>query len=112
MKKLKFQYRDVLLTILVVVLIVNVLQNQLLLNQLTETRKKEAEKVSNFTQYNANPQNFAVLPVNPDGSLNIRIKGFSERMEVDIARISTFDELDVNLDDVSSSATLNVDIED
>lgn len=114
MKKIKLQYRDLLLTILVIVLIINVLQNQILLHQLTTNKNQEKENITNFARHTSNPQNFAILPVNPDGSLDIRVKGFSEKIEVDIDEISTFDELDINIDEVRGYSTnaLKVEVKD
>jgi hypothetical protein len=42
-------------------------------------------------------KNYAVVPINADGSIDVRIVGSTEIIDVDIERVSTSEKLDVHL---------------
>lgn len=44
--------------------------------------------------------NYAIVPLNSDGSIDVNVKSISSEMDVNITGISTKDELDVNIDEV------------
>jgi hypothetical protein len=43
--------------------------------------------------------NTALVPINEDGSITVRLSN-TETLDVNISRISTFDELDVNIEEI------------
>lgn len=44
-------------------------------------------------------KNYAVIPVNADGSIDVNLKS-SSVIDINISRISTRDELDINIDEI------------
>ena len=50
-----------------------------------------------MTSYRYEEKNYAVVPINADGSIDVRIVGSTDAIDVDIEKISTNDKLDVHL---------------
>lgn len=50
-------------------------------------------------RFNAEAKNYGIIPVNEDGSVSVRLDNLDE-MKVDITGISTYDELNINLDEI------------
>lgn len=48
---------------------------------------------------------YGIVPMNPDGSINVNIKSTSSTMDVNLVDISTTGELDVNIDEVGGYST-------
>ncbi|GAB4329143.1 MAG: hypothetical protein OHK0038_03150 [Flammeovirgaceae bacterium] len=78
------------------------IQNQYLISQLSQ---QQSSKNSYFpiqkASHPAMPQ-FALVPVNEDGSINVVVKGSSNVIQVDISKISTTNELEVDIREVSN----------
>jgi hypothetical protein len=55
--------------------------------------------VSNLIPNTENTVNTAVVPINEDGSITVRLSN-AETLDVNISRISTMDELDVNIEEI------------
>lgn len=51
------------------------------------------------------------LPLNPDGSLNVRLLS-AEEIDVNIRNIDTYDEMRVSIEGVNTSEELNVNIDE
>ncbi len=109
--KTRHRYRNALLTVLTLCLIGIFIQNQLLLREL---QRKNAGSNGNpdarFGAYQVrNPApGYALVPVNPDGSINVRLAATSETMNVNVHQVNGYpigsnhlpvraDLLDVNL---------------
>lgn len=78
-----------------------ILQNQALIHQLKQVQSQQSLAPVSQVKYSADQQKagrYAIVPVNEDGSIDIRIKSGIETM-------------DVNIRDISSGAELNVDLE-
>jgi len=50
------------------------------------------------------PAKYGLVPLNADGSINVTVKN-SSTLDVNLVDISTFDELDVNIDEVGGYST-------
>lgn len=87
-------------------------QNQLLLSRLT-TDAPPLPSAARFqaTKWQNQPQQYGLVPVNADGSVNVRIQS-AERLGVSIEDISTFDNLEVTLDEIDTYDELEVDIQE
>ncbi|BAO56178.1 hypothetical protein [Nonlabens marinus] len=55
--------------------------------------------VSNFVTTTEKPAAMAMVPINEDGSITVRLSN-AETLDVNISRISTMDELDVNVEEI------------
>ena len=55
--------------------------------------------------------NYGLVPINDDGSITVRLSS-SEEIDVNITDISTSDKLNINLADINTSDVLKVDIAD
>lgn len=80
-------YTKFILTVIAVCLAINTLEKIDLI--------PTAHAATTETENNSNP-NYAVVPVNEDGSINVTLKN-SEVIDVNIKGINTYDELDVNV---------------
>jgi hypothetical protein len=49
--------------------------------------------------------NYALVPLNADGSIDVNLKSSSSTIEVDLVEISTKDELEVNIEEVGGYDT-------
>ena len=60
-----------------------------------------------------NTPNYGLVPLNEDGSITVKFAG-NAVMDVNISRISTSDEMDVNIDEIggSTSRVLKVDLKE
>jgi hypothetical protein len=47
--------------------------------------------------------NYAIVPLNANGSIDVNLKSSSSTIEVDLVKISTGDELEVNIEEVAGS---------
>ena len=61
--------------------------------------KAYANEPTNKTINELVKTNYAVVPINEDGSINVKVMSSSE-IDVNINSISTKDELDVNIDEI------------
>lgn len=82
-------YTKFILTIIAFCLVV------LTLNNVDIFPKAYANEPAPFPQ-----QNYAIVPLNEDGSISVSLVGLDE-IDVDITGISTSDELDINIDEVA-----------
>jgi hypothetical protein len=86
-------YLNVLLTVLAVCLIGIFIQNQVLIGELKRERIS-AEGYSRAglgaNQVNNRTPGYALVPVNADGSINVRIAAGSETMNVNIHQVSGY----------------------
>lgn len=103
-------YTKTVLTVIAVCLTINVLKD------FEIVPKAYANEPHKINQNFLSPiPNYALLPVNADGTIDVNIKS-SPEMDVNVSRISTSDELDVNIDEigggyVSYGGPLKVDID-
>lgn len=94
---LKKYYLHFVLTVIAVCLIVITVQNQFLLLR-SQQEASEVKKIthSSFqalyqTVHSGGAQKFAWVPVNEDGSIDVRIKKVMDVMDVDIVGIDGYD---------------------
>ncbi|HAA11277.1 MAG TPA: hypothetical protein DCE41_06065 [Cytophagales bacterium] len=71
----------------------------------------KAYAVEPATKALTTPGNYALVPVNEDGSINVRLSAMDE-LDVNITGVSTFDELDVNLVGVDTWDELSVNLDE
>lgn len=64
------------------------IQNQMILNRLSALHPEDANPVAKKASY-APDRNFTILPVNPDGSINVTLKS-SEILNVNIDQVSGY----------------------
>ena len=53
---------------------------------------------------NGNPLNYGLVPLNADGTIDVNIKSSSYNVKVEVADITTYDKLNINIEDVDSYA--------
>lgn len=90
--KLSITYERIVLTLIAGLLFLNLQE----LRQRT-TAGNAAPPPVKMTSTRYEEKGFAVVPVNADGSIDVRIIGSSEPIDVDIERISTSEKLNVHL---------------
>lgn len=83
------RYTKTVLTIIAACLVINVL------NKIDIIPKAHAGNANNSITTPINT-NYAVVPINDDGSINVTLKS-SEVMDVNLVRINTNDDLNVNV---------------
>ncbi|QYJ67408.1 hypothetical protein [Flavobacterium litorale] len=83
------RYTKTILTIIAVCLVINVL------NRIDIIPKAHAGNTTNTITTPVNT-NYAMVPINEDGSINVTLKS-TEVMDVNLVRINTNDDLDVNV---------------
>lgn len=90
------RYTKTILTIIAICLVINVLDKIDLM----------PHAYANTTATPALPPapNYGLVPLNPDGSISVTLKN-AETIDVNIRGINTFDELDVNIDEVGGYGT-------
>ena len=66
---------------------------------------------SSQEQFHSEGKQFTFIPVNEDGSINVRLAD-NEELDVNITGVNTWDELEVKLEEVNTSDILNVNIEE
>ena len=91
--KTRHLYLNALLTVLALCLIGIVIQNQLLLRELQrKTAGSGGNPDARFGAYQvSNPApGYALVPVNPDGSVNVRLAATSETMNVNVHQINGY----------------------
>lgn len=86
------------------------IQNQQLLARLTAQNVSQNVKLQE-TRLNQNVSRYGIVPLNEDGSIDVRIKS-AERLGVSIEDINTYDNLEVTLDDINTTDELEVDIQE
>lgn len=95
------RYTKFILTVIAFCLVV------LTLNNVDVFPKAYANESAPFPQHN-----YAVVPLNEDGSISVSLMGLDE-VDVNINGISTSDELDINIDEVGGwSASSGIKIKD
>ncbi len=75
----------------------------------------EAHAAGPVNMYELGGQKYGWVPLNDDGSISVKLSN-SDRIDVNIAGVSTRDELDVNIDEVgggyvSHGGPIKVDVE-
>ena len=112
-------YQNVILTVIALLLGTQVWQQQTVFSGSPAIFQPVSYKPASiqFAQHTAFLQRkgetaFAWVPVNEDGSVDVRIKSAAEVLEVDIEDISTTDELEVTLEEINTSDLLKVDIKE
>lgn len=96
-------YFNAVLTVIAACLIIIIYQNQQLLNR--SITVQNAAQTTSVTQVKSQMQGrYAIVPVNADGSIDVRLKTSGETVDVNISRISTSDELDINLAEIGNSS--------
>ena len=96
-------YLNILLTIISIALLLIIYQNQLILNRPVIIQNQAQSQPSNTTQVKNQMQGrYAIVPVNADGSIDVRLKSSGETLDINISRISTSDELDINIDEIGN----------
>ena len=90
--KLNITYERVVLTLIAGLLFLN-------LPDLKErtTVADSAHLPVKMTSSRYEEKNYAIVPINADGSIDVRIVGSTDVIDVDIEKISTNDKLDVHL---------------
>jgi hypothetical protein len=96
-------YLNILLTIISIALLLIIYQNQLILNRPVIIQNQAQSQPSAATQVKNQMQGrYAIVPVNADGSIDVRLKSSGETLDINISRISTSDELDINIDEIGN----------
>jgi hypothetical protein len=91
-----------LLSLIAILLLGIFIQNQYLISHLSHNQDTSSQKIP-FQKANFSPSSqFALVPVNEDGSINVVIKGSTNVMQVDISKISTTNELEVDIREVNN----------
>lgn len=94
-------YERVILTLIALLLFLNFMEDR------NHPNHVEPDKLSaKFASWNSIDKSFAIVPVNADGSIDVRIKSSMETINVNIDKISTSDKLNVHLKS-SDSYSLN-----
>lgn len=111
MKKMKFStiYQNSVLSLILICLVVIIIQNQNDTNSAKGVSYPDINQspktiLTNNTSSNFN--NFALVPVNEDGSINVKVLEVSNTLDVNIEDISTSDKLNIHLKS-SDSYSLN-----
>ena len=60
---------------------------------------------------NSEDNNYGLVPLNDDGSITVKLSDYDE-LKVDIVDISTSDMLNVDINDISTSDELNINIDE
>ena len=94
-------YERVVLTIIAGLLFLNFLEVRY-----NQTQFEPNKLSAKFASWDSTIKDFAIVPVNDDGSIDVRIKGSAETLDVNIEEVSTSDKLNVNLKS-SDSYSLN-----
>jgi hypothetical protein len=89
--KLDITYERVVLTLIAVFLFLNLLEEK------HGTPAADSKILPVKMASSRNKANYAVVPVNADGSIDVRIVGSTDAIDVNVERISTNDKLDVHL---------------
>lgn len=94
------RYTKIILTIIAFCLVVNMLNNfDIMPKAYANAPLPAAMPPVPETKY-------GLVPLNADGSINVTLKN-AEAMDVNIVGIRTFDELDVNIDEVGGSSVFS-----
>src|SRR5688572_33033761 len=88
------KYTKIILTIIAFCLVVNMLDK---FDIMPKAYASEAIPIPMSPE--TEPAKYGLVPLNKDGSINVTIKK-AETMDVNIVGIRTFDEFDVNIDEV------------
>ena len=55
--------------------------------------------------------NYGLVPINPDGTIDVNIKSTTCNLKVELADIKTYDKLNVSIEDINTSDKLNVKVD-
>lgn len=105
----KNKYLSAVLTVIALNLSLQTLDRMSLFStvQASETKHTEANALPELDPSTV----WAKLPLNEDGSLNVRVISADE-IDVNITEISTYDEMRVSIEGVNTSEELNVNIDE
>lgn len=90
--KTHITYERVILTLIAGLLLLNFMEVRK-----SQTRFDQTQLSARLASWQSAARNFAIVPVNEDGSIDVRIKNTMETINVNIERVSTTDKLNVNL---------------
>lgn len=102
-------YQNVVLTLILVCLVVLIFQNQSRPLSIYSTTNSHTNP--NFptipvnyspTHFNSNSNNFAIIPTNKNGTIDVNVREVSDVIDVNIEDISTYDKLNVHLKSTDS----------
>jgi hypothetical protein len=110
---MKDLYAKIIQTTIALALLVIVWQNQILIQKMqssspsTTVDRPAGLQATHYQAVNRQTPAFALVPLSPDGSVKVSIKELSETMDINISRISTNDDLNLNLNRLGGSSIYN-----
>lgn len=97
-KKLSGLYMHLVLTVIALCLSIIVLRDIPFFPEVRASDNPDAQLKAN---------SYGLVPLNEDGSVNVRIVDIDNVIEVDIKKISTYDEMPVNIEELNGSSIYN-----
>jgi hypothetical protein len=110
---MKDLYAKIIQTIIAFALLIIVWQNQILIQKMQNPIASASEnrqinsQATHYQVVNRQTPAFALVPLTPDGAVKVSIKELSETMDINISRISTNDDLSINLNRLGGSSIYN-----